>query len=220
MKIQFADTFSESLKTLIWHESRLYKTYAFFRYDISRFVKNVWRFRKALSNHYWWDHHGTLMFMETGLTHMADNLEIHGNEVDGPRMKKVAAMRRAVEIIKNYNQSNYIEMAESELGPLYLHDWEFEEVEKPSDNLPGEEGKKLYRLVEDDTPEERKHNKKVFDRARQIEENEWDEFFKILKGQNYKEYRKLAKLDKKREIKNDNLWDEWFDGSGLKGWWD
>ena len=102
MKIQFADTFSESLKTLIWHESRLYKTYAFFRYDISRFVKNVWRFRKALSNHYWWDHHGTLMFMETGLTHMADNLEIHGNEVDGPRMKKVAAMRRAVEIIKNY----------------------------------------------------------------------------------------------------------------------
>ena len=211
MKIQFADTFSESLKTLIWHESRIYKFYSFFRYDIGRFIKNVWRFRKALSNHYWWDHHGTLMFMETGLTHMADNMEVKGMEVDGPRMKKVAAMRRAVEIIKNYNQSNYIEMAESELGPIYLHDWEFEEVP----DKPG-----YSRLVEEDTPEERKHNKKVFDRVRQIEENEWDELFKILKGQDYKEYRKLVKLDKKREIKNDNLWDEWFDGSGLKGWWD
>ena len=211
MKIQFADTFSESLKTLIWHESRIYKFYSFFRYDIGRFIKNVWRFRKALSNHYWWDHHGTLMFMETGLTHMADNMEVKGMEVDGPRMKKVAAMRRAVEIIKNYNQSNYIEMAESELGPIYLHDWEFEEVP----DKPG-----YSRLVEEDTPEERKHNKKVFDRVRQIEENEWDELFKILKGQDYKEYRKLVKLDKKREIKNDNLWDEWFDGSGLNGWWD
>ena len=50
--------------------------------------------------------------------------------------------------------------------------------------------------------------------------NEWDELFKILKGQDYKEYRKLVKLDKKKEIKNDNLWDEWFDGSGIKGWWD
>lgn len=211
MKIQFADTFSESLKTLIWHESRIYKFYSFFRYDIGRFIKNVWRFRKALSNHYWWDHHGTLMFMETGLTHMADNMEVKGMEVDGPRMKKVAAMRRAVEIIKNYNQSNYIEMAESELGPIYLHDWEFEEVP----DKPG-----YSRLVEEDTPEERKHNKKVFDRVRQIEENEWDELFKILKGQDYKEYRKLVKLDKKKEIKNDNLWDEWFDGSGLNGWWD
>lgn len=211
MKIQFADTFSESLKTLIWHESRIYKFYSFFRYDIGRFIKNVWRFRKALSNHYWWDHHGTLMFMETGLTHMADNMEVKGMEVDGPRMKKVAAMRRAVEIIKNYNQSNYIEMAESELGPIYLHDWNFEEVP----DKPG-----YSRLVEEDTPEERKHNKKVFDRVRQIEENEWDELFKILKGQDYKEYRKLVKLDKKKEIKNDNLWDEWFDGSGLNGWWD
>jgi len=151
------------------------------------------------------------MFMETGLTHMADNMEVKGMEVDGPRMKKVAAMRRAVEIIKNYNQSNYIEMAESELGPIYLHDWEFEEVP----DKPG-----YSRLVEEDTPEERKHNKKVFDRVRQIEENEWDELFKILKGQDYKEYRKLVKLDKKKEIKNDNLWDEWFDGSGIKGWWD
>lgn len=211
MKIQFADTFSESLKTLIWHEGRLYKTYAFFRYDISRFVKNVWRFRKALSNHYWWDHHGTLMFMETGLTHMADNLEIHGNEVDGPRMKKVAAMRRAVEIIKNYNQSNYIEMAESELGPIYLHDWEFEEVP----DKPG-----YSRLVENETPKEKKHNRKVFNRSSEIEEQEWKELWDILKGQNHAEYKKIVKNATEEQRKNDDLWNNWYNGTGLNGWWD
>ena len=69
-----------------------------------------------------------------------------------------------MKIIKNYNESNYIEMAESEVGPLHLHDWEFEEV---PDN-PG-----FSRLVEKETEEEKKQNRKVFNRARQIEKEEW-----------------------------------------------
>jgi hypothetical protein len=212
MDIKFADSFSKSLKKLIWHESRVYKFWAFFRYDISRFIKNVWRFRKALANHYWWDHHGTLMFLETGLTHMSDNLEVKGMEVDGPRMKKVAAMRRAVEIIKNYNQSNFIDMAEAELGPIYLHDWEFEEVP----DKPG-----YSRLIDKDTPEEKKHNRKVFDRAREIEDLEWKELFEILQGQNHKEYSRLYKKAKKEGMGEDrDLWNNWFNGTGLKGWWD
>ena len=211
MKIQFADTFSESLKTLIWHESRIYKFYSFFRYDIGRFIKNVWRFRKALSNHYWWDHHGTLMFMETGLTHMADNMEVKGMEVDGPRMKKVAAMRRAVKLIKNYNESNYIEMAEAELGPIYHHDWEFEEVP----DKPG-----FSRLVDKDSPEEKKHNRKVFNRSRQIEEQEWKELWNILKGQNHAEYKKIVKRATEEEKNSRDLWNEWYNGTGLNGWWD
>ena len=211
MEIGFADTFGDSIKNLIRHNTWWYKTYSLFRYDIPRFIKNVWRFRKPLANHYWWDHHSSLQFLEISLLNMSDNLEKHGNEIDLPRFKKVAAMRRAIELIRNYNEDLYIEMAEAELGEVIHYDWEFEDIE----DKPG-----YSRLVEEDTPEERKHNKKVFDRVRQIEENEWDELFKILKGQDYKEYRKLVKLDKKKEIKNDNLWDEWFDGSGLNGWWD
>ena len=142
---------------------------------------------------------------------MADNLEIHGNEVDGPRMKKVAAMRRAVEIIKNYNQSNYIEMAESELGPLYLHDWEFEEVP----DKPG-----YSRLVENETPKEKKHNRKVFNRSSEIEEQEWKELWDILKGQNHAEYKKIVKNATEEQRKNDDLWNNWYNGTGLNGWWD
>jgi radical SAM protein with 4Fe4S-binding SPASM domain len=132
------------------------------------------------------------MFMEVGLTHMSENLEKKGIEIEISRLKKVGAMKRAVQIIKNYNEGNYIEMAESEIGSLHLHDWEFEEVpDKP----------KLSRLVEKNTEEEDKHNSKVFELSRKIEEKEWKELFKILKGQDYKDYKKFEKTLTEEEKK-------------------
>ena len=211
MKVKFADSFGDSLKRMVRHQTWWYKTYELFRYDLPRFFKNVWTFRKALWSHYWFDHHGTLKFVEIGLTNISDTVEKYGNEVDGPRLKKVAAMRRAIELIRNYNQDKYIEMAEKEIGELVIHDWEFEPVE----DKPG-----YSRLIDKDTDEERIHNRKVFDRAHEIEEQEWDELFKILKGQDYKEYRELYDAQTEEEKKERELWNEWFDGSGIKGWWD
>jgi hypothetical protein len=199
MKINFAPTFEDSLDKLIMQQSWWYKTYEFFRYDIPRFIKNVWRFRKALSRHRWYDHHGSLMFLEIGLTHMSDNIEKHGLEVDESRLKKVTAMRRTIELIKNYNESNYIDIAEKELGELFLFDWEFE----PVPDKPG-----YHRLIDDVTSEEKEHNNKVFARAREIEKEQWDELFVLLKGQDYSKF-------------DDNIdWEKQFDGSGIRGWWD
>jgi hypothetical protein len=199
MEIKFADTFGDSIKTLIRHNTWWYKTYELFRYDLPRFFKNVWMFRKALWNHYWFDHHGTLMFLETGLTHISNTVEKYGNEVDESRLKKVDAMRRVIQLIQNYNNDSYIDMAEKELGNLVLHDWEFE---------PVPDNPEYSQMVDKDTPEEKEHNSKVFARAREIQEKEWDELFLILKGQDY------TKFDK------DIDWNKQFDGSGLRGWWD
>jgi hypothetical protein len=220
MNVKFADSFGDSIKKLIQHQTWWYKTYELFRYDLPRFTKNVWTFRKALWSHYWFDHHGTLKFLEIGLTNISDTIEKYGNEVDGPRLKKVAAMRRAVELIKNYNESNYIEMAEKELGEIIHHEWEFEETGDTTDNPMGKKNEKLYQLVDKDTPEEKEHNSKVYSRSREIEEQEWEELFKILKGQDYAEYRKLHEAQTEEEKRERELWNEWFDGSGLKGWWD
>lgn len=211
MKVGFADTFWDSLKTISRHNTWWYKTYDFFRRDIWRFIKNVWRFRKALANHYWWDHHGTLMFMETSFTHMAENLEKHGMEIDISRLKKVTAMKRAAQIIKNYNESNFIEMAEAELGEIVHHPWEFEDVP----DKPG-----YSQLIDKDTPAEKKHNRKVYDRARQIEEQEWKELMHLLQGQNHKDYKKFEKTLTEDQKRSRDQYYEWFDGSGLKGWWD
>ena len=200
MNIKFTDTLGDSIKTMIKHNTwSKNKTYELFRYDLPRFFKNVWRFRSALWNHYWWDHHGSLEFLQISLTHMSDNIEKHGSEVDEPRLKKVEKMRRAVQLIKNYREDLYIDMAETELGELVLHEWEFE----PSPDNP-----EYFQMIDKDTPEEKEHNMKVYKRAREIEKQEWNELFQILKGQDY------AKFNKKTD------WNKQFDGTGLRGWWD
>ena len=199
MKVQVEKSFLSSLKRLARYNTVWYKIYSFFRYDLIRFIKNVIKFRKALWSHYWFDHHGVLRFVEIGLTDIANTVEFKGQEIDLSRLKKVAKMRRAIELIKNYNEDRYIEMAEAEFGELIMRDWEFEEVEDRPNS---------YRIVDKETPEEKIHNKNVFNRAREIEELEWIELMQILKGQDY------SLFDKERDF------DEQFDGSGIKGWWD
>ena len=199
MKILFTDTFEKSLKRLIRHSTWWYKTYDLFRYGIPRFIKNIWKFRKGLWNYYWFDHHGTLMMMEIGINDIANNTEKNGNEIDVSRLKKVAAMRRVVQIIQNYNNDVYLEMAEVELGSLIHYDWEVEEVL----DEPG-----LTQIVDKETDEEKIHNRKLFNRVHEIEKSEWNELFEILKGQDY------SKFD------NNIEWSEQFDGTGLRGWWD
>jgi hypothetical protein len=201
MEVNFADSFEDSLKKMISHNTWWYKTYNLFRRGIPNFVKNVWRFRKPLWNHNWWDNHASLEFLQVSLTHMADNIEKYGIEIDGSRLKKVEKMRRSSQLIQNYINDSYSEMAESELGELILHDWEFEDVP----DKPG-----FSRLVDKETPEEKEHNTKVFKRAHEIESQEWNELFEILKGQDVNKFDKDYDYD----------WEKQFDGSGLKYWWD
>jgi len=199
MNLTFTETFAKSLKKVYWQNTWLYKVYSFLRYDLPRFFKNIWKFRKALYNHYWFDHHGTLMFIEIGLTDIADNVEKYGIEVDSSRLKKVEKMRRAAQLIKNYNEDLYIEMAEAELGEIILRGFKF---------VPFEDKKDLFEWVDDLSSEEKEHNNKVYARAREVGEQEWKELFSILEGQDY------TKFDKDKDF------DEQFDGSGLRGWWD
>jgi len=201
MEIKFADSFAKSIKTLILHNTWWYKTYETIRYDIPRFIRNVWLFRKSLWNTYWWDHRGPLMHLQIALDQMADKIESQGIEVDESRLKKVAKMRRASQLIRNYNDDLYIDMAEAELGELVLHDIEFE----PAPDHPS-----YYQMVDKDTPEEKQHNRKVFERARELGETEWAELWEILKGQDYENIKKREDYD----------WDSHFDGSGIRGWWD
>lgn len=211
MEINFSNTFFKSLKKIMWHQTYIYKTYSIFRYDLPRFFENIWRFRKGLWNHYWWDHHGLLKFMEDGLTHISDRVEKDGIEVDVSRLKKVEKMRRVIQLIRNYNEDSYIEMAEKELGNLYDRPLEFEEIP----DSPG-----YSRMVDNLTEEEDEHNSKVYERAREIGESEWNELWDIIKGQDHNQFIiKVNTCDKNDS--DDNIdWDNWFDGSGMRSWWD
>ncbi len=211
MNVTFADSFWKSLKRLSRHESWWYKTYELFRRDIPYFIENVWYFRKQLWKHRSWDYGYSLSMMSRSLEKLSNTIEFYGNEVDGPRLKKVEKIKRAIELIGHIRSDSYIEMAEEKLGKLILRDWEFEE----SPDNP-----EFMIIVDNETTDEKEHNKKVFDLSHKIEEDEWKELFKILQGQNKEEYRTLYDSQTEEEQHTSELWDKWFDGSGMKGWWD
>jgi len=194
MNVQFTDTFTKSLKKLMWHQSKskVYKFYSLFRYDISNFFGNIWKFRKELRNHQWWDYRFTLNMLERSLTIMEAGISTKGLEVNETKESKVKAMRRALELLRNNKEDSYITQAELELGELVIHDWEFEEVEGGN-----------YKLVDKDTPEEKTHNRRVFERAKQIEDAEWKELWEIFKG-----------------TKNSKKYGKKYDGTDMRNWWD
>jgi hypothetical protein len=183
MKITFADSFYDSLKTLNRQNTWWYKTYKFLRWDIKNFIKNIWTFRKELWEHRWWDYRFTLNIFERSLTVLEKGMSTQGYEVPESRDPKVKSMRRVLELLKNNREDNYIDRAEEELGQLENLGGFFEDVE--------------------DTPEQAAHNRKVFVRAREIEEAEWKELWTILEGTKY------SKVAGKK-----------YDGSDMRGWWD
>ncbi len=192
MKVHITDTFTKSLKKLMWHQHWIYKTYSLFRYDIPLFVKNVWRFRKELANHQWWDYRFNLEMIYRSLSITHEGMSTKGWEVRETREPKVKAMARALELLKHKLDDDYIDRAEAELGELVMHDWEFEEVDG---------GK--YQLIDKETKKEKAHNRRVFKRAVAIENAEWNELWTIFKG-----------------TKNSKKYDANYDGSDMRAWWD
>ena len=192
MDVQFKDTFFESVEKLVWYDTKLWKVWEAIRYNIPLFFKNIWRFRKELYNHQWWDYRFTLEMLYRSLSIMVVKLENDGIEEDVSRGKKVQKIKRALELLKHKLDDDYVGRAELELGELPHKPFEFEKMEDGN-----------YLLVDNDTPAEREHAQKIYKRAREIEDAEWKELWEIFKG---------TKFSKKFG---------WaYDGSDMRGWWD
>ncbi len=207
MKVEFKDTFFESVEKLVWYDTKLWKVWEFIRRGIPTFFGNIWRFRKELYNHQWWDYRYTLEMLHRSLTIMVDKLEIYGIEEDLSRDKKVAKIKRAIQLLDNRLNDNYIEQAESILGKLPDNPFEFAKTEDGN-----------YRLVDNDSKEEKEHSRKVFKLAQSIDDREWRELWNIFKGQSILDYKKHLKTLSKEQ--KETAWNEWFNGSDMRGWWD
>ncbi len=150
-----------------------------------KFTYNVFKFRRELAEHNWWDYHYTLMMLKRSLIIMREGLETKGNEIYEHRKPKIEKISRVIQIIENFESSNHITMAESELGDL-----------KSSNFL-------------EETEEESQHNSVVFKRSRELEIAEWDELWDIIKGKSMDDF-----------LSGKLTYEEWFDGSDMRGWWD
>jgi hypothetical protein len=200
MKVTFADSFWKSLRVMARHQTWWYKTYEIFRYKIPMFFENLWFFRKQLWEFRSWDYSYNLNLFARSLEKTSHTLEFHGSEVESTRMKKVKQIKRVIELIKNSREDQYIYRAEEQLGEIRGENW----------------------FLGDDelNPEDMEHNRKVYAKAREIEEIEWNEIWDILKGQNIDEYRTLMGKLSPEEKGNLDVWNDWYDGSGIRNWWD
>lgn len=181
------------------------------RYDIPNFLKNAWRYRHEITNTYDWDSMGSLRYTKAHLERVADYIEKRGHEVEESRLKKVEKIRRAVELIDLHLEELFTDWAEREMGEtLYDSQIYFEKIE----------GTDLSQMKDRLSPEERAHNGRIYDRAQEIAKETWMELFGILRGQDPGIYEILADFSKGDHKKQAELWSDWFDGSGMKHWWD
>ena len=207
MKVEFKDTFFESVEKLVWYDTKLGKVWEFFRRGIPTFIGNIWKFRRELYSHQWWDYRYTLEMLRRSLIIMEKDLSVKGIEEPLNRAKKLNKIRRAIKLLTNRLDDNYIDQAEAQLGKLFLKEPEFE---------PTENG--LYRLIDNQTKEETTHNVKVFRLSSTIDDREWRELWNIFKGQSMIDFKKYMKELPKEE--QTNAWEMWYNGSDMRGWWD
>ena len=202
MEVKFKNTFFESFKRMIDRQRWHWKLWDLFRYDIPRFFRNLWLFRKNLWNHTWYNGDSSVLpWVKTAVDDMAWRIEKHGHEIEESRMKKVAKMRRLSYLIDVCVKDEFIDEAEKELGFKYVYyPFEFEEV------LGND---KVYTLKQNETPEDKENNSKLLNRSHEIQKEYWEEICAIIKGPDYDAMRA-----------SDEDWDKLYDGSDLRAWWD
>jgi hypothetical protein len=164
----------------------------FLLYDMPNFFRNVWLFRKSLTQFHWYNLDSTLMFMKDALDHSIPLYETKGYEVPESRELKIEKMKRLQYLLYCRFEYNYIDLAEEELGKLPPNPFRFEKLNDGSDR---------YVMMSNLTEEEQAHETKVYDRANEIEKQQWDEIIEIIKGK--------VIINFKRD----------FDGTGIRNWW-
>ena len=127
-----------------------------------------------------------------------------GNEIRISADKKVAQMDKLIEIICRLNEDYYIKYAEEQLGHRV-------------DISYGIFGNKNG----DEEPQEIKDkNRAIYNLSHELEERDWEDFFRILKGQDHEEFKKMRETLSEEEKRDHDTYYKWFDGTGIRGWWD
>jgi hypothetical protein len=207
MELKFTDTFFKSLKKISSRRMIHWRIYDFFRYDLIRFFRNLWLFRKNLWNYNNYNGANSILpWVKTSLDDIVGYIEKYGHEESKSRAKKVEKMKRLSYLLDVFLKDDYIKLATEELGPIYNTEIVFE---------PTGDGVS-YEMIDKGSPEEKKHNIKVIKRSKEIEEKHWREIIDIIKGPDYEKiYNELENFYS--ELEN---FEDQYDGSDMRSWWD
>ena len=201
MKVKFADSFFESLDRLITRERWYWKTWDWIRYDFPKGVYNIFYFWRVVWNFRPWDSSYQFSFIQRGLPRLREAMA-NGYEIELSLNKKLEKVDIMIEILNRMEEDNYIAYAEKALGRSVDISYGF-----------------FGSNDEQEPTEVTEANREIFDLSAKLEEDDWNEFIYLLKGQDMKDYKEIHdKLSEEEKQDHDHYY-TWFDGSGIKSWW-
>jgi hypothetical protein len=197
MEVKYTEGFFKSLKRIVNRRSWYWKILDFIQYDLPNGIKNIFFFWRVIWNFRGWDSSFQMRLLARSLEPLAKCLET-GNEIDVTRLRKVAKIKRAIEILNYQANDDYIELAEKEIG-----------YETNTSHI-----------FEDEPEDIAKLNRAIYKLSDTLSKDHWNELFHILKGQDHNEFISLCNKDEEDKLDTPDLWENWYDGSGLAHWWD
>ena len=201
MKVKFTDSFFESIDRLITRERWYWKTWDWIRYDFPKGVYNIFYFWRVVWNFRPWDSSYQFSFMQRGLPRLREAMA-NGYEIELSLNKKLEKVDIMIEILNRMEEDNYISYAEKALG-------------RSVDTSYGILGSN----DEQEPTEVTEANREIFDLSTKLEEDDWNEFIYLLKGQDMKDYKEIHDKLSEEEKRDHDHYYTWFDGSGIKSWW-
>lgn len=142
-----------------------------FYYDVKWSIANFFTYFKIVSEMRPWDCQYILKMQKFQLEKLCHQIEKYGNEVDEDRLPRIEKMKRVIELLDNRIEDNYADRCGYISGA------------KKIDFVPTKDNPKLYEMVSELQPGYEDYDEhKVFDDARKLQEQEWNELFDLLKN--------------------------------------
>lgn len=141
-------------------------------YDIKHWFINQFIYRNTIINVRPWDFSYLFEFLLPFLIQLRDTME-SGYEAEHSLQPKLKNIQTVIDILKHRQDSDYYDnMAEKVLGITRTnYPFETEKIE----------GKELWRLIDRRTDEEKKDDREIMLLSNQLEQNEWNEMWDIIK---------------------------------------
>ena len=171
--------------------NHILKTVKLWWYSFKQGCKNIKTFWRVIWRFKPYDYAYQLQLWRASLIPLRDAIQT-GSEVEVTRLKKVAKIQRCIDLIDRIHADDYFALAEAELGETVEFDLA---IEYHVDKL-----------------------RKIMDLSEKMAEADWTELWRTLQGQRYVEFQMMHE---KLTLKNyHDVYETWFDGSGMKSWWD
>ena len=178
-------------KKLNFDYSILGRLIIFLRYDLYHGIRNLFIFFNIIWKYRPWNfdyNTGSILKKCIYLNYI--NIEKNGYEVDDTRIPKIRQMKTVVKLLDNLIKDRYIKLAELKYGELCLKDIKYQKIDTTSDDYkdmidfnPEDRPNPEYHEIDDDeSDEERIHNRKIFKYAQEIETRQWNKIWDIIKG--------------------------------------